>query len=129
MQRLLKYRAWDEENGQFIFAELFPRLEEPFVGRLEKGASVDTKHTCPKRLNWEEFTGKYGKDRKEIYENDVIKLDSRGYWLVEKRGCEWVLRKDEEGGIEWRQDLAKQPSHWLEVIGNIHQNKALLSNT
>lgn len=77
-----------------------------------------------------QYTGKLDKNGKEIYEGDIVKTGWYQNSFIEYDGFNWletlIGKRDSEDGrtrvIEDRDEL----KNW-EVIGNIYENKELLS--
>ncbi len=123
MVREFKFRAWDKTGAKGMIYFDLRNVPDYITNLLYKGGSFEP---------WFEvmqFTGLRDKNRREIYEGDVLTADGEFIdgivrWM-EDRGCYYLT--DPEGyatdsdhcydGMEW---------HHLEIIGNVHENPDLL---
>jgi uncharacterized phage protein (TIGR01671 family) len=126
--REIKFRAWDIKNKQFIIPE----------GMLIFNIEVkDYKHTLciinnlQGTLIWNQFTGLYDKNGKEIYESDYLGGIFEGYiqycetckslqLFFNGYGCAAC-----SGDVQWG-ELVSNPEQ-LEVIGNVFENPELIT--
>lgn len=110
MNRIIKFRAWDKELKGFLQSFL---IDE--IGRIyEPGRSYNE---WTDKVILMQFTGLLDKNKKEIYEGDIIK-SQWGY------GCPIVV-VDLEDIFYWQGEGSIDLS-LIEVIGNIYQNPELL---
>jgi uncharacterized phage protein (TIGR01671 family) len=112
--------SWDDEyNNWYLFTKDFKNTvcDAPFGDNI----------------NLMQFIGVLDKNKKEIYEGDILRsnifpydllatvkyLDDRGYFI-------WFVRKDEKHAT-WNDfgDFLDEDC-WCEVVGNIYQNPELL---
>ena len=122
MSREHKYRAWIEEDKQFIYFTLDEMLERHFsyygsydikILKAEK-----TQYTGEKESR--NLIGEY--DKKEIYEGDIIKKDGwEDLFLVEFEEGKYVANKI---GSPNSEDL--DCFLWAVVAGNRFENPELL---
>ena len=122
--REIKFRAWDNEEKNFIYFDCINGLLSQCDNQYYK---INIKHI-------EQFTGLHDKNGKEIYEGDICKY----YQPYAKK---WDLHY-----IKWDYMFACfgfysaddpkwcKESDWLkveevEIIGNIHETPELLENT
>ena len=118
--REIKFRAWDAEEKNFIY---FDALD----GILSKCDETYRQRCVGK---FEQFTGLYDKNGKEIYEGDIIAYG------VTKAVIEWInifsafkccSCMDKVDPFEWplHKEYAREG---FEVIGNIYSNPELLND-
>jgi len=96
-------------------------------------SNADTTQVIPESV--EQFTGKYTKSGKEIFEGDKLQQTKDSYWVVKwsESDCGWkcyqyVFSKDDDEEYSWKKSDTYPLGHSLiglltynyEVIGNIH---------
>lgn len=119
MNRQIKFRAWIPSSKEMINGGLM-------IGNFGEGEGsvvVDTRlqeGEALKGLIWMQFTGLKDKNRKEIYEGDILK-DIMGNWEV----MFWRGAFGMELG-DRKTPLCINNMENYEIIGNIFENKKLL---
>lgn len=147
--REIKFRVWNivsnlfldlsEEEWGYYYITPNGKFMRHFYGAFgNPQETVELEHVII-----QQYTGLLDKNKKEIYEGDIVKYcrsisDGIEHWSVGNgvlfdRGCFWVgdrsatgsfMGNDYKGGdpalMYW------QDSKWLEVIGNIFENQDLL---
>lgn len=122
--REIKFRAWNKKFKEFKFMSLINYLG----GRGIMDDWADSEHSV-----WEQYTGIKDKNSVEIYENDIVRVQSHLYkdhigviiWL---QGASSFGISDNTNKFNIPRPLAIQMDGFLsyEVIGNIHENADLL---
>ena len=137
MKRTIKFRAQRLDNGKWVYGD----LEHNPGNKLTRIHTYDSKGdyqgqhiVIPESVC--QFTGLLDRNRKEIYEGDIVKYDDTPYnayaspysgevvfycgsWRVKTKGY----------GVEWvypylfRDDFANRKT---ELLGNIYDNPELL---
>lgn len=109
-QRQIKFRAWDKKNREMIMSGDRPSFS------FWKWVDYDS--TTPLM----EYTGLKDKNRKEIYEGDVVAT-------IQETDAEPIVTQEEvtfDGAAFY--PVCNQPGETWEVIGNIYENPELLNN-
>ena len=126
----LKYRIWDEDNGEFLGYEAYILLDQ--MGGLWEWnmAYEDAPHPIECKVCVEQFTGLRDKNGKEIFEGDILKLAGfGGVFRVRyvKAHAMFIAEQIENDYSDARavpfSDLARDE---MVIVGNIHENMDLL---
>lgn len=127
MDRIIKFRAWDEVSNSFYLPtrdELYITLVGTPCGITQKNADgSEIIDNLSYRLKLMQYTGLKDKNGVEIYGGDIVKTDyDTDLWLVvwNELNAGWWLRKKGLGALEW--SMFKE----REVIGNIYENPELV---
>jgi uncharacterized phage protein (TIGR01671 family) len=116
--KLIKYRAWDKEEGKFVSFQ--------FVGNNDDGYGAINSETG-RQVELQEFTGLKDKNGKEIYEGDILKDTFAQVheirWVQEEGNLKAVFRD----GSDYDQYRHFKDIRVMEVIGNIYEMPELLS--
>lgn len=140
MNREIKFRAWDEQNkvmhNDFQFVKSGNNSNDwiLFVSDKQPINSTDDSlwHNNPylqQQLKIMQFTGLTDKNRKEIYEGDIIFNEVERWIVVFNRGCFCAKllsdkRDDNDPSVT---HIALRAVQGTEVIGNIYENPELLT--
>ncbi len=132
--RPLKFRAWDTKashypkGGPYAGHDFFIGGE----GTIYEEATIryDTPNKEIQQASFviEQFTGLLDRNRKEIYEGDVVPLYGKN-WLVVWSHDRWNLGNGRGKNIDDDNDQRDPVNfYWreYEVIGNVHENPELL---
>jgi len=122
MNREIKFRAWDPFHNKMItdFDGYFLDCQN---GVFTIGNIDDNNDWIDMEIM--QFTGLKDKNGKEIYEGDIIKKRGmKNKSVIFRKGCFKLL--EDTGKVEWTNNLENETTHYIEVIGNIYENKDLL---
>ena len=113
--RTIKFRVWDEEIKQMLFNDEATYILHRFTPR----------HSIYKTLM--QFTGLLDKNRKEIYEGDIVKP-----WAFNKSSGNLVHSTLPARVVVWKNNFNStgfnlRKGDRCEVIGNIYENKDLIN--
>ena len=124
--RTIKFRGKSTIYGCWRFGDLFRT-------NLDGGVSIQfydevdgwmTEDVNEKTVG--QFTSLFDRNKKEIYEGDIIRINDDESGVIEVRFVRGVF------AFLWNGDLDEElpinaPTHeWAEIIGNIHDNPELL---
>ena len=121
-----KFRAWHKELGRMMLIEIMyffffdNELEE-----LELNDPVMNDHISvyPNEIVLMQSTGLKDKNGKEIFEGDVVSIDTDEFDLLfvkYESGIYWLM--DDEECVEHLSDYYK----YVSIVGNIYENPELL---
>ncbi len=124
MNRNKKFRAWDGKKMIYGTKDIIETPVVTFDGRVGWVGDVscatdeESYNSFEENKYWEvmQYTGLKDKNGKEIYEGDIVKVDSEVCVIEWWEGSFLAIRKADKpfGGHSFR---------YLEVIGNIYENK------
>ena len=118
--REIKFRAWDKENEKMMKVSSLS-LENKEIAVRENG----TYHFFRlQNLELMQYTGIKDKNGKEIYEGDIVILndaEEESRCVIKYKYGSYILV---DGDL--RENLSNVEDRFLEVIGNIYENKNLL---
>jgi hypothetical protein len=112
-QREIKFRAWDKEEKKFYYYNLSNLWVNGFDCGLHKAVAIPVDNTPV-----QQYTGLHDRNNVEIYEGDYLK----DFGYVEFRSGEyWIITNGSKPDMKLVDFII-----WVEVIGNIYENKDLL---
>ena len=126
--RTIKFRGKDIETGEWIYGDIIQRMGF-YTSILTIYPTVEGKvgyaEIAVNRETIGQFTSLYDKNKKEIYEGDIIKV-SGTLERIEVRFVRGVFAFLWNGNIDDEAPINAPTQEWAEVIGNIHDNPQLL---
>ena len=130
--RTIKFRGKDH-NGQWWYGDLrhtMMRYGQAHIRIVDNG--IDElrliEHWSDK-INPEtvgQFTSLYDRNKKEIYEGDILKFADDDTGLIEVRFVRGVFAFLWQGDLDDEMPINAPTHEWATVVGNIHDNPELL---
>jgi len=119
--REIKFRAWSEKEKQFV--------DDFLIDRLGNGYKTNNFELWGDDMGIviSQYTGLKDKNRKEIYEGDIVKIlgyEAIGYVYYKKCGF-WIqeIKTAVDNDTTWSGTMGEK------VIGNIYENPELLEQS
>jgi hypothetical protein len=108
-------------EGQWVYGE--PHTIDcptPHIHTIDVGKQpIDKETIC-------QFTSLYDRNKKEIYEGDLLKLQDDDTGLIEVRFVRGVFAFLWQGDLDDELPINAPTQEWATVVGNIHDNPELL---
>lgn len=134
--REIKFRLpFFDRDGKFVYFSYWGAIDTLNNTVLDHGTFVSPSNNNTYSKGWhQQFTGLLDKNRKEIYEGDILQMDGKYEYEVRfheaKFSCFHAKNTNAMAGLRWGDlhrffdpDFSEHP---IEVIGNIYENKDLL---
>ena len=108
-------------EGQWVYGEPhtidcpIPHIHTADVGKQP----IDKETIC-------QFTSLYDRNKKEIYEGDLLKLQDDDTGLIEVRFVRGVFAFLWQGDLDDELPINAPTQEWATVVGNIHDNPELM---
>lgn len=118
--RTIKFRAKRLMNGSWVYGDLHLIAAHPHI-HPAKGVSY-----LIKEETIGQFTSLYDRNKKEIYEGDLLKLQDDDTGLIEVRFVRGVFAFLWQGNLDEEMPINAPTHEWATVVGNIHDNPELL---
>lgn len=117
MSRVIKFRAWDKDEERMTVCMTLNQMLEKSPDPFYKMFKDD--------FEWMQFTGLFDKNKKEIYEGDIVHFKHDDGFFIEEITAP----------VNWYQDCygtgwGRLTQHEdIEVIGNVYENPELLKES
>lgn len=131
--REIKFRAWDKENNKWANMNLDVWGEWQGAGMVQiykEGEPDIFEHVSDDRYIWQQYTGLKDKNKKPIFEGDIVKYDIHGWGISQhQKGIGRIVYC----GSQFRMNIGgNELDCWrsvedFEVIGNVWENPELLT--
>ena len=118
-----KFRAWDKELQTMLDVSLIDLKKGVLVG--EHWEFGETNFMSFDEIELMQSTGLFDKNNKEIFEGDVVSIDTDEFDLLfvkYESGIYWLM--DDEECVEYLSDYYK----YVSIVGNIYENPELLED-
>lgn len=139
--RPIKFRGKRIDNGEWVYGDGVVIVDNDYaaIPQTKNVTSKDYKMTLCKVIpeTVGQYTGLNDKSEKEIYDGDLCKGPNGKHWVVEWERYSWIMTNESIpngisrfGGYEtypFDKWIKFHTSQILEIIGNIHDNKELLT--
>ena len=127
--RTIKFRGQKTTNGVWVYGSLVYSNENNAAIYYQTGngsiRDMEWVYVNPDTVG--QFTGLYDKNKKEIYEGDILKVQGLGE-KMEVRFVRGVFAFLWNGDLDDEAPINAPTQEWAEVIGNIHDNPTLIKH-
>lgn len=130
MDRIIKFRAWDNENKEMLKVQELDFKDTFYNGRLAIRVEQYNDYFDLDDMILMQFIGLYDKNGKEIYEGDIVKFNLKsdsqgqpdiiGYIEYQTIFCAYRIMSF-KGSFALDYNIKN-----IEVIGNVFDNKNLI---
>ena len=144
MEKNYKFRGKKQENGRWIYGYYYNDSALDYILPSGIMPNEDTWDFCVESDSLGQATGLKDKFGKDVYEGDIIMMTIAkgktrrikqeeecklfGYIKKNTMNPSMCLEyKDEYNKIAWDYDFVKKGLATIEVVGNIHDNKEMIS--
>ena len=125
--RTIKFRGKKPSNGAWVYGSLV------YSNEIDAAIYFQTGNGSVKAMDWVyvnqetigQFTSLYDKNKKEIYEGDILKVQGTRE-RIEVRFVRGVFAFLWDGNLDDEFPCNAPTQEWAEIIGNIHDNPRLI---
>lgn len=121
--RTIKFRGQDISDGAWVYGSLVYSDENDVAIYFQRGNRLVKVYVNTETIG--QFTNLYDKNKKEIYEGDILKVQGTQE-RIEVRFVRGVFAFLWNGDLDDETPINTPTQEWAEVIGNIHDNPELL---
>ena len=126
--RRIRFRGKDIQTGEWVKGDLIQRpgfYPAILTTYLRVEGKVGYTEGAVNQETIGQFTGLYDKNKKEIYEGDILEVQGMRE-RIEVRFVRGVFAFLWDGDLDNEAPINTPTQEWAEVIGNIHDNPELL---
>lgn len=121
--RTIKFRGQDISDGAWVYGSLVYSDENDVAIYFQRGNRLVKVYVNQETIG--QFTSLYDKNKKEIYEGDILKVQGTQE-RIEVRFVRGVFAFLWNGDLDDEAPINTPTQEWAEVIGNIHDNSEVL---